>query len=209
MSEFRVKLERNKLVTFKDLTEFVERRSRMGKSSLGQLAVGKSERRQERASVFSQSRKRTYFISSAQKETEEDVAPETPLYPECKSFHTLWRCRLFQDKPVKNPCEIVKKYQLCFNCCGTYIARKYRCRKCNVGTTPSFMFPLKNMWRQESVVQMLMGPELILLTWRKFLNRKTNKGVFAPQERLIVQIAERYGYKWCQQQCGAYPTGKR
>ena len=60
MSEFSIKLERNELVTFKDLTEFVERRSRMEKSYLEQLAVGKGERRQVRASEFDQSRKRTY-----------------------------------------------------------------------------------------------------------------------------------------------------
>ena len=62
MSEFSIKLERNELVTFKDLTEFVERRFRMGKSYLEQLALGKGERRQERASVFDQSRKRTYNV---------------------------------------------------------------------------------------------------------------------------------------------------
>ena len=134
MSEFSIKLERIELVTFKDLTEFAERRSRMGKSYLGQLALGKGERRQERASVFDQSRKRTYFTSAGRKETEY-VAPQAPLCPECKGFHTLWRCRLYQEKSVKERWEIVKKHQLCFNCFGTHVARNCKsnglCKKCN------------------------------------------------------------------------------
>ena len=134
MSEFSTKLERNELVTFKDLTEFVERRSRMGKSYLGQLTLGKGERRQERAFVFDQSRKRTYFTSAGRKETK-DVAPKTPQCSECKGFHTLWRCRLFQEKTVKERWEIVKNHQLCFNCFGTHVARNCRsngrCKRCN------------------------------------------------------------------------------
>ena len=70
----------------------------MGKSYLEQLAVGKGERRQVRASVFDQSRKRTYFASAGRKATKEDIATQTPPCSECKGFHTLWRCRLFQEK---------------------------------------------------------------------------------------------------------------
>ena len=78
MSEFSIKLERNNLITFKDLTEFVERRSRIGKSFLGQLAGdGKGERRQEIVTMFNHPRKKTYF-TSGRKKTKEEVTPQTP-----------------------------------------------------------------------------------------------------------------------------------
>ena len=181
------------------MAEFVERRSRIGKIFLGQFAGGgKGERRQEIVTMFNHTRKKTYF-TSGRKETKEEVAPQTPSCPECKGFHALWRSRLFWDKPVKNRWEIVKKLRLCFNCFGTHLARNCRsngsCKKCSCRHHTLLHVSdegSKDMWRQDRIVQMVTRPEIVLLTWREFLSCKTNKGVFAPQEGLIVQVAERY-----------------
>ena len=133
MSEVSNELENNKLITFKDLTGFVERHASMERSFLGQLSLSKGDRKHDHDRRQEPLRKKKVFTTFSKTRTE-TPAQQTPSCPECKKNHGIWRCPVFQKLSVQDRWKSVKLNRLCFNCLERHISRNCKsdgkCRKC-------------------------------------------------------------------------------
>ena len=134
------KLERNELVTFADLTEFVEKRVRVGKSFLGQLSAESDEKAEKRMVKFQNNKgKAKVHSANLSKENEQKAFIKRgikvqPRCQQCGESHQLWKCGQFGMKTVKERMDFVKTQRLCFNCLGSHQVRqcnsRLRCREC-------------------------------------------------------------------------------
>ena len=131
--EVSSKCENNKLITFKDLTEFVERHARMKRSFFGQLSLSKGDRKHDHDRRQEPVCKKKVFTTFLKIRTKTS-AQQTPSCPECKENHGIWRSPFFQKLSVQDRWKSVKLNRLCFNWLGRHISHNCKfdckCRKC-------------------------------------------------------------------------------
>ena len=137
MSEVSTVLENSKLVTFKDLTGFVERHARMEQSFLWQLSLSAKMIRSMIMIADKNRYVRRRSLQPFQKQKNKTPAQQTPSCAECKKNHVIWRCPVFQKLLVRNCWKSMKLNRLCFKCFGRHILFKMyncksngKCRKC-------------------------------------------------------------------------------
>ena len=86
----------------------------MGKSYLGQLAVGKGETNQGKGPILQVLEERKLTKTLPRKR---HLVRSVKVFTHCGGVAS------FKKKTVKKRCETVKKHQLYFNCFGTHVAR--------------------------------------------------------------------------------------
>ena len=137
MASVGPQLERGQPILFSQLSEFLERRSLIEKSFLGQLAYHRKERGFSSSSQpdFGPRRAQKYSVNTAQvgdDDSRGNVAKQGCAF--CLGQHAIWRCERFSKQPLRKRRAIVKSENLCFNCLGSHLVRacksKSTCRKC-------------------------------------------------------------------------------
>ena len=137
MASVGPQLERGQPILFSQLSEFLERRSLIEKSFLGQLAYHRKERGFSSSSQpdFGPRRTQKYSVNTAQvgdDDSRGNVAKQGCAF--CLGQHAIWRCERFSKQPLRKRRAVVKSENLCFNCLGSHLVRacksKSTCREC-------------------------------------------------------------------------------
>ena len=137
MASVGPQLERGQPILFSQLSVFLERRSLIEKSFLGQLAYHRKERGFSSSSQpdFGPPRTQKYSVNTAQvgdDDSRGNVAKQGCAF--CLGQHAIWRCERFSNQPLRKRRAVVKSENLCFNCLGSHLVRacksKSTCREC-------------------------------------------------------------------------------
>ena len=129
-------LETGRPVTFAMLADFVERRSLVEASFLGQVVEQRGDRGRDKGAKFNQPFRKA-FINTVQGEASRPSRSNGTGNTQCEFCslsHALWKCQEFGKESVEKRWSFAKDKRLCFNCLGHHFSKscksKVRCSNC-------------------------------------------------------------------------------
>ena len=129
-------LETGRPVTFAMLADFVERRSLVEASFLGQVVEQRGDRGRDKGAKFNQPFRKASINTvrgEASRPSRSNGAGNTQC-EFCSLGHALWKCQEFGKESVEKRWSFAKDKRLCFNCLGHHFSKscksKVRCSNC-------------------------------------------------------------------------------
>ena len=129
-------LETGRPVTFAMLADFVERRSLVEASFLGQVVEQRGDRGRDKGAKFNQPFRKA-SINTVQGEASRPFRSNGAGNTQCEFCslsHALWKCQEFGKESVEKRWSFAKDKHLCFNCLGHHFSKscksKVRCSNC-------------------------------------------------------------------------------
>ena len=129
-------LETGRPVTFAMLADFVERRSLVEASFLGQVVEQRGDRGRDKGAKFNQPFRKASINTvqgEASRSSRSNGAGKTQC-EFCSLGHALWKCQEFGKESVEKRWSLAKDKRLCFNCLGHHFSKscksKVRCSNC-------------------------------------------------------------------------------
>ena len=136
MASVTMHLETGRPVTFAMLADFVERRSLVEASFLGQVVEQRGDRGRDKGAKFNQPFRKASINTvrgEASRPSRSNGAGNTQC-EFCSLGHALWKCQEFGKESVEKRWSFAKDKRLCFNCLGHHFSKscksKVRCSNC-------------------------------------------------------------------------------
>ena len=134
MASVTMQLETWRPITFAMLDDFIERRSLVEASFLGQVVEQRGDRGRDKGAKFQQAfRKASIYTVQGEASRRSNRVGNTQC-EFCSLDHALWKCQDFGKESVEKRWFFAKDKRLCFNCVGHHFSKscksKVRCSNC-------------------------------------------------------------------------------
>ena len=133
LSSISMQLERGRPATFSQLSEFLQRTTRLQNTYLGQMVCNR------RSNGGAPSQRNSHPIKASFYATQGSVKEQPGSSSAdhrrigkcscCSANHQLWKCQRYNALSVKERLDLVKENRLCFNCLGSHLAKDCRSQK--------------------------------------------------------------------------------
>ena len=128
-------LQSGRPITFAMLADFLEKRTKVETSFLGQIVSRRGDRRWLDRASREQAQPRKASVNTVQGSSGKQFRSggATVKCGFCPQSHPLWKCVEFSKQQVKDRWSFAKAEKLCFNCLGSHFAKACKSKgKCGV-----------------------------------------------------------------------------